>query len=222
MNKKFAILVLALGFGTLSFAQLNYGFKVGVTQSKIKENFANENQVMNFESGFQGGAFIDYNLLNNLHLRPALQLTQKGYEAVEGNENGQYYWYRKWSLTYLEIPVEFIYNLPLSQATKLYVGTGPLLSLGLFGKGKAIYKDADYAGQSYTRDIAVNKPFTINYKAFDLGAVFTVGLEHKRILLNTSYNHGVLNTLVTNDITQKVRNKCFAFTVGYLLNKNRL
>lgn len=221
MNKKFTLLFTSLGLYMVSFGQLNYGIKTGITQSTIKESLASEYQDMNFKSGFQVGAFVDYTLIKNFTMRPALQLTQKGYEAVEGNESGPYYWYRKWSLSYLEIPVDFIYNIPLSKATKFYIGTGPVIGVGLFGNGKSILKGTDGNGQSQTIESTESKPFTKpGFKDLDLGFDFVTGLQFRKIVFAASYNHGLLNALNYDHGIQTTKNRSFAVTIGYILSNN--
>lgn len=219
MKKTFAILLLSLGLSSFSFAQLNYGFKIGVTQSKTEESLASMYQNMNFKSGFQLGTFVDYKLLKNLSVRPALQLTQKGYEAVEGNESGPFYWYRKWSLSYLEMPIDMIYSVPLSKVTNFYIGAGPVIGVGLFGHGKGTITATDGAGQSHTQNSTGNKPFTKpGFKHIDLGADFVAGLQYKKIVLAASYNHGLLNALNYDHGIQTTKNRSFAISIGYFLS----
>jgi hypothetical protein len=176
---------------------------------------------MNFKGGFQVGTFLDYELLKNLNLRPALQLTQKGYEAIEGNKEGPFYWYRNWSLTYLELPVDFIYNIPLSKTIGLYAGIGPVVGVGLFGSGKGIIKGTDSAGQIHTQEGAGHEPFKKpGFKNIDIGADFLAGLQLKRILLTASYNHGLLNALNYEHDIQTTRHRSFALSLGYIIRNH--
>lgn len=219
MKKKISLLLLSFGLSYFSFAQLNYGFKIGVTQSKTEESLASKYQDMNFKSGFQLGVFVNYRFLKNLSVRPALQLTQKGFEAVEGSENGPFYWYRKWSLSYLEIPIDFTYNVPLSKATNFYFGTGPVIGVGLFGHGESSIKATDGAGQSHTQENTGNKPFKKpGFKDIDLGADFVAGFQFRKVVFAASYNHGLLNVLNYDQGIQTTKNRSFAVSVGYILS----
>jgi hypothetical protein len=221
MKKKCTLLLVSIGLWYFSFAQLNYGFKIGVTQSKTKESFTSMYQDMNFKSGFQLGIFFENKLFKNISVRPALQLTQKGYEAVEGNENDSFFWYRKWSFTYLEIPIDFIYNLPLSKKTSIYIGTGPVIGVGLFGHGKGTIKGTDGAGQSFTQEGTGNKPFSRpGFKDIDLGADFVAGLQFRRVAFAASYNHGLLNALNFDHGIQSTKNRSFAISLSYILSRN--
>ena len=220
MKIKSTLLTLALGLCYFSYGQLNYGIKVGVVQSKIKESMASPYQDMNFKSGFQVGAFVDFSLFKNFKLRPALQLTQKGYKAVEGKPEGPFYWYRNWSLTYLELPIDFVYNFPLSKNSKLYVGTGTVVGVGLIGNGKGIVSATDGAGQLHTQEGTGNHPFTKpGFKRMDLGVDFLVGIQFNRIMLSANYNHGVINALNYEQSIQSTKHRSYAINIGYFFSK---
>lgn len=217
MHRRITLLSLSLGLCFLSFGQSKYGFKVGVTRSIIDESLASFYQNMNYKTGVQIGVMTNINLIKNLDLRPALQITQKGYKAVEGNIDGPFYWDRNWSTSYLEIPFDFVYNIPISKASKLFIGTGPVVGIGLFGKGKGIFKATDGAGQLHTHESSENQPFKKpGYKRIDLGADFLTGIEIKRILITANYNHGLMNILNYDQDIQTTKNRSFAFTIGYL------
>jgi hypothetical protein len=220
MLKQFTLFSLVLGFFTISYGQINYAFKLGITQSKIEESIASTYQDMNFKTGIQIGFIADINLMKNLNLRPALQLTQKGYKAVEGNVEGPFYWNRNASITYLEIPVDFVYNLPISKTSKLFIGTGPVVSFGLFGNTDAVIKGTDGAGQLHTQESSGDQPFQKpGYKRIDLGADFLTGMQFGRIILTFNYNHGLLNILNYDQGIQTTKNRSMAFTLGYFINR---
>ncbi|HTH30727.1 MAG TPA: porin family protein, partial [Lacibacter sp.] len=196
MYIKFTLFFLSLGLCSLSFGQSKYGFKLGITQSKIDESLASSYQNMNYKTGVQIGVMADINLIKNLNLRPSLQLTQKGYKAVEGNIEGPFYWDRNSSTSYFEIPVDVVYNFPISKASKFFVGAGPVVGIGLFGKGKYVIKGTDGAGQLHTQESSGNQSFKEpGYKRIDFGADFLTGIQIKSILVTASYNHGLMNIL---------------------------
>lgn len=220
MKRKSTLLTFALGLCYFSYGQLSYGVKVGVVQSKIEESLADSYQDMNFKTGFQLGAFADFSLFKNLKLRPALQLTQKGYKAVEGNPQGSFYRYRNWSYTYLELPVDLVYNFTLSKTSTFFAGAGTVVGLGLYGSGKSIVKATNGAGQLYTEEGKGDRPFNKKgFRRMDVGANFLAGIQFKRMMLTASYNHGLINALAYEQSIQSTKHRSFAISIGYVLSK---
>jgi hypothetical protein len=220
MFKKLTLFTLALGLFSFSFGQIKYGFKLGITESKIDESIARTTQEMNFKTGIQIGAVAEINLIKNLNLKTGLQITQKGYTSVEGNAIGPYYWYRNSSITYLEIPVDVVYNFLSSKTFKFFIGTGPIVSIGLFGKGNFVFKGTDGAGLLHTQESSGNQPFKkTGYKRMDLGADFLTGIQFHKIIVTANYNQGLINILNYDQGIQTTKNKSFAFTVGYFIGK---
>ena len=174
---------------------------------------------MNLKSGIQLGATAEIPVLKNLSLRPSLQLTQKGFRAVEGNFEGPYYWNRNFSTTYLELPVDFVYKVLFSKSVNMFFGSGPVLSFGIFGKGEGILKATDGAAQLHTLEDSNNQPFkNPGYKKIDLGADFLTGLQIRRVIVTASYNYGLINILNYDQGIQNTTNRSFAFSVGYLIS----
>jgi hypothetical protein len=220
MLKKLALLSLTLGVCSISFGQFKYGVKAGLTQSFIKESLASTDQDINLQTGLQVGGFIDLGLLKNLTIRPGLQITQKGFKSVEGQRGGPFYRERNFSITYLELPVNFIYNVQISQATRIFIGAGPVLSAGLFGKGREIFKADDGTGRFHTIDEVYNHPFNKpGYKRIDLGGDFLIGVQVKDYSFSANYNHGLMNILNYNQGIQTTKNRSFAFTVARFIGK---
>jgi len=218
MFKKIISLLLAIIICSLSFAQIKYGFKIGATQSFVKDNFASSNQDMNLKGGFQIGATIDVIIKKNLSLCPSLQFTQKGYRAVEGNPEGPFYWSRNLSTSYLELPINVVYNVYLNKDASIFIGTGPVLGFGLFGKLKTIFVTTDSTQQVHTENSTSNQIFKNPVdKRIDLGWNFLVGLQYDRITFTANYNYGLLN--IIRDGNHKSNNRSFALTVGYFMHK---
>lgn len=220
MRVKITLLAIALTFASLSFGQLNFGFKVGITESKVKRTLSDATQTEDFRTGVQAGAFLDLRLLKNLNLRPGLQLTEKGYISSFGQVDGFYYWHRNQSSSYLELPVDLVYDVPLSNSTSLFIGAGPVLGFGLFGHSKSTLKIRDENGEMHADELSDTDPFNkTGLKRVDLGVDFLAGIRLNKFMLNAGYNHGLLNALNYDEGTQSMRNRSFAITLGYMLHK---
>lgn len=220
MRVKITFLAIALTFASFSFGQLNLGFKAGITESKAKRGLSDISETQDFRMGFQIGAFLDVDLLKNLNIRPGLQLTEKGYISGFGGMEEPYYWHRNQSLAYLELPVDLVYEVPLSNSAGFYLGAGPVLGFGLFGHSNSIFKVRDENGEMHSEELAETDPFKKNgNKRVDLGVDFLAGFRLNKLMLTAGYTHGLLNTLNYDEGIQSMRNRSFAFTLGYMLRK---
>lgn len=216
MFRKILLLFINLGLFTLSYSQIRFGIKGGITQSSVKEDLNLPNIEYSLQTGFQIGIFADKPLTDNLIFRPSFQLTQKGYKSVVGNPGGPFYWNRDLSTTYLEFPLDMLYKFKFNNASSLFIGTGPVLSYGIQGRLKAANVTTDNNQQLHTNISTDNKIFRNNKsRRFDFGWNVSTGVQSCRMLFSLSYNHGITNA-VKND-NQSLKNRSFAFTVGYLL-----
>ncbi|MEO6230586.1 MAG: porin family protein [Ferruginibacter sp.] len=216
--KKIILVFCTLLIFWSSFAQLNFSIKGGITQSYKSENIGtagiNENVISKI--GIQIGATTIIPISKSFSFRPALQFTQKGYHTIEKSDPpGTYYWNRNVSLSYLELPLEVLYCINKNKATKIFIGTGPVASLGLFGKGKYTL-ELTSNGQFYSEKNTDNHVFKDNgSNRMDIGWDFLIAVQVHRISLNAAYNCGLLSTV--DDDWHYLKNRSFAFTVGYLL-----
>lgn len=212
MYKKFTLLFLSMISSSLIFAQIKYGLKAGLAESFI---YSSAEGNADFKEGFQAGVFAEVPLRGNLGIRPSLQFTEKGYRKFEGNSVGdQVYVKRNFSFNYLELPVDVVYNFKLGKNAKILMGAGPVFSYAISGRAKTNIRYKDEFEQAHTEywDNS-NRPG----KLLDLGFDFLIGFTFKRINVTSSYNHGLLN--FSRDGGNETKNRSFAFTLGYILNK---
>ena len=218
MNNKLTLLFFTLIMCTVSSAQIQYGLKAGITHSFVRE-MQDDNIHMNMKTGFQVGASADIPLAKNFCLRPSLQYTQKGYKAVLGGLEGPSYWYRNYSLNYLELAADFVYNFHVGKATRIFTGAGPVAGYGLAGKGHGILRGTNGPGQVFSQEYTTYKIFRDEgVKRFDLGVDFLTGVQFGKVAITASYNHGLVNILNYDQGLQSQKNRSFALTVGYFIN----
>jgi Outer membrane protein beta-barrel domain len=216
MFRKTLLLLFNLGIFMLSYSQMKFGVKGGITQSSVKEDLNMPDNEYSLQTGFQIGVFAEKQLTGNLVFRPALQLTQKGYKSVVGNPGGPFYWNRDLLTNYIELPLDLLYKFRLNNASNFFVGTGPILSYGINGRLKATLVTTDNNQQLHTKKSTDNNIFKNNIdQRFDLGWNANAGIQSCRMSFNLSYNHGITN--LVKDDNQSLKNRSFAFTVGYTL-----
>jgi hypothetical protein len=132
--------------------------------------------------------------------------SQKGAEFKDNNEV---------KLTYIEIPVNFIYK-PILGAGRMLLGFGPYVGFGLGGKVKS--NDGKETDVEFTKnyDAGVNKP---QYKGIDGGANFLAGYELKNNLsfqINAQLGLTQLTPGIDGeDNPIKQKNTNFGVSVGY-------
>ena len=217
--KKLTLIFPLVLLSTLLYSQGSYSLNLGNTQSFYSERLTSETEDMHLKNGFQLGATVHIDLLKQLKFRSSLQLTQKGLKTFNGSLDSPEYQERKISTTYFEMPLSVIYSIPVTQVVNLFIGAGPVLSFGLFGKSKSIIKGIDSTGQLSTRsysstDLFDEKP---GYKRFDFGVDFLTGIQFKKIIITVNYNHGLVDIIKDDLGAQHTKNRSFCLSLGYIL-----
>ena len=216
MFRKTLLLLFNLVLFAISYSQAKFGVKGGISQSTVKEDLNLPDINYSLQNGYQFGVFAEKSFTENIFFRPSLQLTQKGYKSVVGNPGGPFYWNRDLLTTYLELPLDIIYKFRLNNALNLFIGTGPVLSYGIQGRLKATHVTMDNNQQLHTKISTDNNIFRNNIdRRFDFGWNASGGIQSCKMMFSLSYNHGITN--VVKDAYQSLKNKSFAFTVGYLV-----
>ncbi|MFL5740614.1 MAG: outer membrane beta-barrel protein [Flavisolibacter sp.] len=217
MVRHLILLSISLGFFTVSFSQLNYGIKAGISQSFIQETPEFHGMDISLQTGYQIGFFLEKAITNKLILRPSLQLTQKGYRSVLGNPGGPFYWSRDLLTTYIELPLDVLRKFAFNNSSSISLGTGPVIGYGIKGRMKAAVVATDSNQQLHTQFSTDDKIFKNDLDhRFDAGWNFVISVQSCRLLFNASYNHGITNVIKGDN--QSLKNRSLAFAVGYLLH----
>ena len=176
-------------------AQFHVGIKAGVTVSNISDNSSNAiNKDYRSRVLATGGFFAHLNLGKKFVLRPELVLAGKGtklkHTSTNPYNNTQYRYINKITFTYLDIPVNLLYVIPI-RGKKLLAGGGPAISFFL--------NNEDYYG-THTTDVGVN---LLALYEWPIG--FSLGVNYLQGLKNISYTYDNITT----------KNHYVGFTIGY-------
>jgi hypothetical protein len=154
MEKPVKILVLYFVFGTICtqlYAQTKFGIKGGVNASTIAvslSEYSPEYYVQNetkykYNTGFNGGVFVEFPLTKMFSFQPELALSVKGMRsetsilqnrpAESGFSTQELRAKSKISLYYIELPLYIKYSLELNKSRKFIAGTGLHLAYGISG-----------------------------------------------------------------------------------------
>lgn len=219
MKRLWLLLFVTTGLGYPVFGQSNYGIKAGLAFSTIKEDPGFLNIRMQLKPGLQIGAFLDLQLQRNLRLRPAIQLTQKGYKSRLTNLQPLIEWKRNYEITYLELPLEIVLQLPVKPTINGFIGAGPVLGYALNGRGKTRLTETDSTGTVSINEQTGRNPFDEGLTRLDFGASVTAGVRVKKILININYNHGFRDIADKNLTFITVKTRSFSLNFSYILGR---
>lgn len=179
-------------------------------------------------NSFHIGIGYDIPLAEYFSFQPGLLYTGKGAKTSVGQTGSNFYYTAKSNPMYLELPLNFVGKIPLTQTSSFYLGGGPYGAMGITGKNKV---DRYLLGtHTYTsNDIVFSKdnPTTSqeeNYgygkiKRFDYGLNAVAGFEFTRFTLGANYGLGLvnINSGTDNNASDKGKNRVWSFTLGLKL-----
>ena len=209
MKKKLALLFAAtFAIAATSIAQTTFGVRAGVNFQNINGKDYDGSDLDNkLKVGFNIGANAEIPVAPEFYLQPGILFTTKG--AKFSNDS-------KLNISYLEIPVNFLYKGALGSG-KLLLGVGPYIAFGLGGKVK---------GDNYSRDLKFKNEVTLtefaanpSVKRIDAGGNLLAGYEFSNKLsfqLNAQLGMLKINSKITNpNMDGKYRNTGFGISAGY-------
>jgi len=207
-----------------SAQSVKFGIKGGFNVSQFarsnnyKPSFTGSNTVI----GFQGGVFANVSL-GKLSIQPAVMYTGKGGSTLMEylDDDIRSVIYGKASIYYLQVPINFIYHIPLSKG-QLFVGAGPFVSRAINGRFNA-YDLPVVAGVPnnlqghYQSDIEFSSTNHNAFKHFDYGVNGLIGVQINKVLFNINYDLGLANINPESRNTYKTRTSTAGLTIGFYL-----
>ena len=220
--KKIITLCVSLAVFTAAHSQFRLGVKGGLNLAnekfKVSMMGTGGSKTGDMIASYQVGLISDVQLTNAFHFRPELILSSKGTNMsgldfdTDGSGTGEE-GKAKLRPTYVELPLNFVYYYK-GKGANIYIGGGPALSFGAFGKVK---------GGGQEENIFDNPGF----KRFELGLSlvggidlpggFTAGL-HMNQALTKAMNETIEETGF-GKATMSVTNFVFGVSVGYFFKK---
>ncbi len=220
--------LIALG----AMAQVKQSDKHGGFMIKAGVNFANISVTdngrvdeANMLTSFHLGVGADLALAEGFSLQPALLLTGKGAKTQFGQSTSSTYWKATSNPLYVELPVNFVGKIPLTEYTRIYLGAGPYVAMGVGGKNKVEGKTLGIAS-SKERDIVYSddNPFTHveensgygKLKRFDYGLNAVAGLDFNKFTIGANYGYGLakINSNTTNNANDKGKHRVVSLSLG--------
>ncbi|MCW3117581.1 MAG: hypothetical protein JWM28_1663 [Chitinophagaceae bacterium] len=198
-----SLLTVLIITNTKAQTNLSFGVRAGVNfQNLTGKDDAGDKYSNKLKTGFNLGANVEIPVATDFYLQPGVLFSTKGakYKNIDAKTN----------LSYIEIPVNFIYK-PVLGDGKLLLGVGPYAAFGIGGKDKVGNTSSDVQFGSQPGEI----------KRFDAGGNFLVGYElsnHLSAQLNAGLGLVNINNRPDGDTKSSLKNTGFGVSLGYRFN----
>ncbi|PSL49183.1 putative outer membrane protein [Chitinophaga niastensis] len=201
--KKLLLSAAALLIASISFGQVKWGIVAGPQFSSItsKNSIPNGGKVTSkILTSVRAGVTADIPLADEFFIGTGLLYSGKG--GKDKNSD------MKTTLSYLEVPVNFMYKPEVGNG-KLVLAAGPYLAYGISGK----YKNIPLLGD---RNAFADESGTGKLKRFDAGADINIGYEMPMgIYFGLNADLGLVNTADNTSNSRSFKNTSFGVSVGY-------
>lgn len=213
MKKKFLALstILALTLGAAQAQQkISFGARIGTNFTNVTGKDAADKKLDNkMKVGFHLGVNAEVNLADEFYLQPGLLFSTKGAKSGEGESKTTV------NISYVEIPVNFIYKPELGEG-KLLLGAGPYLGIGVGGK----VKSGDASSSIKFKNKVDPEHAGAQLKRMDAGANLLAGYELSSkisVQLNAQLGLTNINPKMEGDSESKAKSKNtgFGISLGY-------
>lgn len=212
------VLILALHSRV---AAVEYSILGGVTLSSMVFKDSEINYVktdgIKFKLGGHVGFLVGKHFVNDkVLLQTGLILNIKGFRISQKLDHGKQF--HKMNFYYADFPIWLSYHFQLANETKLYIGTGPVISMALFGGHHFKWFDTDSKSSGKTRQyIQFGRLHHNDFKRLDIGLSGHVGIERNRYRISLHFNHGLFNISTKKHMDFIERNQAFQLSVARIL-----
>jgi hypothetical protein len=197
-------LIVSILSGNAYAQKAKVGITAGATIGSYKLKAQGVSVTSKGKAGLTVGVFTDIPVGSSMSFMPALNFVQKGGKLnVDGMND-------KLTTNYLEVPLNFAYNVKLTNG-KFFIGAGPALNMGISGKDK-------WETEGYSGSDKVKFGKDEDFKRFDAGLNFVTGLVGKAgWLVSFNYNTGLSSSSDVDGVDGKFYKRYFGLRVGYML-----
>ena len=179
-------------------------------------------------TSFHAGIGVDIPLSSGLSLQPALLLSGKGAKTQFGQPTDATYWRATSNPLYVELPLNLVGKIPLSEYTRLYIGAGGYAAAGVSGKneregkilGSTFRSESDiiFSDDDPTTSAEENAGYG-KLKRFDYGLNAVAGLDFNKFSIGANYGHGLakINSNTNNNANDEGKHRVFSIALGIKL-----
>lgn len=179
-------------------------------------------------TSFHAGIGLDIPLSDGLSLQPGLLLTGKGAKTQFGQTTDATYWKATSNPLYVELPLNLVGKIALSEYTKIYLGAGGYAAAGVGGKneregkilGSTFNSESDiiFSDDDPTTSAEENAGYG-KLKRFDYGLNALAGLEFNKFTIGANYGYGLakINSNTNNNANDEGKHRVFSISLGIKL-----
>lgn len=206
--KKLIFTLLAAGITLAASAQskTTFGVKGGVNFAKVYATADNSSETARSGgmTSFHVGIFADAPLGEGFSIQPGLFYSGKGFSSNDGVNTG------KVKFSYIQIPVNVIYNVPLNSG-KFFFGAGPYAAYGISGKVQD-----QVSGRTVSVDVKFGNDLDSDFKRMDYGITGLVGFQFtNRLLLSANYDLGLSKIMPGDNLGYSLKNQVAGLSLGF-------
>lgn len=118
MKSKVLVLAFAMGFSSISKAQVSYGVRAGLNLQNFDSKWPNGDDMKYYlKTGFHVGANAEIHIASDFYIQPGVLFSTKGARSKNRFNAKE----TKISISYIEVPVNFLYKPALGPG-KLLMG----------------------------------------------------------------------------------------------------
>lgn len=205
--------------------RINLTIKVGVTAAhySLPKDYAFNTSYIDAgkTQHFQAGVLVNIPFSKQLDVQTGLLLSGKGGKVSISQP--VYYWEDSDTKSlYLEMPVNIVYNIPITKAINLHLGTGLYLAVGIGGKSSYQGTIGDFFPQHFKeerkikynhRDAGSRGMYSVLNK-YDYGMNFMSSVSIKQVQVYCNYGHGFKDVHPNGEGNSYDMGKNRALTVG--------
>lgn len=199
-KKAFVLLLMVLGFSSMSNAQLQWGAKLG-TNASTQSEIGNICKDDGLKVGFNAGVLARYQMNNWLAVKSGIDYQLKGKKCDVVGEDSKL----EYDLSYLLLPVKAEFSAGekagFKNGQRLFLATGPYVGYLLDSKQKI---------QGQTTDLNDLNDFDFGW-SLELGMEFPV-FKSKALQVSLNYDMGISEIAANSDI----QNKSASVNLGFL------
>lgn len=199
----------------------------GYSMANISTNGDGTVDKANMLSTFNAGFLGDLPLNDMFSLQAGIFLQGKGAKArTDLNADGSNYSEYRFRPYYLQVPLNFAVKIPVSGDSRIFIGAGPFVSMGIFGKSTRETKIGSVVTTSKDdikfESIDGNDPDDSRLdrlKRFEFGLNGLAGVEVGRLMLGVNYDWGFskINQVFDNENNDKNKYRTFSINLGVRL-----
>lgn len=203
----------------------------GLNLANITNDKNGNTEENNTLPSFNTGLMIRFGLSSEFDLESGLILTGRGSKAETYFNGKSDYVKSRFNPIYIEMPLNALIKVPLSNHTKLVFSAGPYAAIGIAGKSRSESKVGPiYTSSTSSIKFSNDNPLTSDQedaaydklKRFDFGLNAGVALEFKPIYIKAGFGMGLTkinSTQSNNSADEKNKYRTFSLSIGIPLGK---